>query len=363
MKKLYLHIGMGKTGTTALQKFFFQNRRALKKQGICYPEYGAVSHVHHLVSPHVPRYLEGTLDFLPVDVWAPKLARVSEERLLMSSELIAWADEAEVRAFCQEVTRWFELHIVVYLRRQDNIMMASYNQQVKAGLQKRNIKTIVNHLIKRFNYEKILSPWVSELGQDRIKVGVYEKQQFYKNDIRSDFMHHVFGLDLDKTFRFSEENSNPGLTRAISEYKVFINNVVEDVRVNSRLNDLLFRCSEELEVASRGIFSEHSSLSPDLRLEVIEASEDINSKIAREYLGREDGVLFYDPLPVSSGDWAVQALEMDGAMRISRRLVEMDRDLMLWIAGEAERQSNSELPIRRFAAHIVARSIEGAVEA
>ena len=39
-KTLYLHIGMGKTGTTALQVFFSGNRKAMEKQGIAYPSLG-----------------------------------------------------------------------------------------------------------------------------------------------------------------------------------------------------------------------------------------------------------------------------------------------------------------------------------
>ena len=37
MATLYLHIGMHKTGTTAIQRFCAENRRALLKRGYCYP--------------------------------------------------------------------------------------------------------------------------------------------------------------------------------------------------------------------------------------------------------------------------------------------------------------------------------------
>lgn len=45
------------------------------------------------------------------------------------------------------------------------------------------------------------------------------------------------------------------------------------------------------------IFSDHNLLSPERRLSIIEQFSDFNSMIAREYLGRPDGTLFYDPLP------------------------------------------------------------------
>ncbi len=51
-KNLILHIGMGKTGTSALQDFFWTNRARLEKIGLQLPKYGAVSHANHLLSSH-----------------------------------------------------------------------------------------------------------------------------------------------------------------------------------------------------------------------------------------------------------------------------------------------------------------------
>ena len=93
-KKLYLHIGMGKTGTTALQDFFAHNRQALGEMGISYPERGTMSNAHHLLSPHIPRFLEDQWQFETVDEWAPVLAEESVGNVLLSSELMAWAVEA-----------------------------------------------------------------------------------------------------------------------------------------------------------------------------------------------------------------------------------------------------------------------------
>ncbi len=108
-KKLYLHIGMGKTGTTALQHFFWENRKALASRDICYPNLGVQSEAHHLLSPHIPRFLEDQWKFRAVDEWAPKLSKSRESRLLLSSELMAWADEAKARKFCAQVSTWFSV--------------------------------------------------------------------------------------------------------------------------------------------------------------------------------------------------------------------------------------------------------------
>ena len=208
-KLLYLHIGMGKTGTTALQEFFWENRRLLARNGICYPKLGVKSGAHHLLSPHVPPFLASVWQFIDVSVWAPKLATVSEPIILLSSELIAWAAEDVVRSFCAVLTERFDVKIILYLRRQDNLIMAGYNQQIKAGTQKRDIQAVLAHQLDRFDYAKKLEPWSSMLGDENIIIRPYEKGQFFGGDIRSDFMHHVFGIDVNKDYRVQSENSNP----------------------------------------------------------------------------------------------------------------------------------------------------------
>ena len=48
MRKLYLHIGSGKTGTTSIQKFLSENRKLLSQQNFCYP--GGLANHHQIVT-------------------------------------------------------------------------------------------------------------------------------------------------------------------------------------------------------------------------------------------------------------------------------------------------------------------------
>ena len=256
MKKLlYLHIGMGKTGTTALQDFFWDNRKQLARHDLHYPALGAVANAHHLVSPHIPRFLEGVWDFKSVAEWAPKLAESRQPRILLSSELIAWAEEGVVRDFCTELSNWFDIKVVLYLRRVDNIIMASYNQQIKAGPQRRKIDDIYIENIDRFDYPKILSVWAESVGRENVIVRPYERRQFHGEDIRRDFMHHVFGIELDDSFTLSTANSNPRLSQDAGEYKRLVNNLMSDEKKNARFNKLLADYSLELTRHTSSAFS------------------------------------------------------------------------------------------------------------
>ena len=358
-KKLYVHIGMGKTGTTALQNFFWENRAALSGHDLCYPARGIMSGAHHLLSPHVPRFLEDQWSFETVDQWAPELAQVPEGRILLSSELMAWADEASARRFCAQVSAYFELYVVIYLRRQDSIIMASYNQQIKAGPQRRRIDLIYRKQIEKFDYRKVLAPWADSLEPGKLIVRPYEKQQFSGGDIRRDFMKHVFNMDLGDEFDFNEQNSNPRLSLAAGEYKRMVNCLVDDNEKNERFNQLLMQYSAEQDSSSTSMFSSQSVLSPEQRLEIIDATRDSNEYIARQFLSRPDGRLFEEEEPQLDQAWDGLDLDGEAAAQMTEYLRAREPRLVDYLGGQIEQFRNALAYQRRHAARTLARSVLG----
>ncbi|TGD74094.1 sulfotransferase [Mangrovimicrobium sediminis] len=356
-KKLYLHIGMGKTGTTALQNFFWDNRKLLAQRDICYPELGSQSHAHHLLSPHIPRFLEGEWQFKRVDDWAPKLAESEQSRILLSSELMAWAEDAKARKFCAQLSVWFDVHMVIYLRRQDNIIMASYNQQIKAGPQRRRIDLIYRQKVERFDYPRILAPWTDSLSPGKVIVGPYEREQFYRGDIRRDFMHRVFALDLDDAFELSTGNSNPRLSLAAGEYKRMVNNLDKDGAKNARFNELLMRYSAEQDTDSTSYYSSQSVLSPQQRLEIIETTREASAKIARQYLGRADGKLFLEPEPQPDDLWNGIDLTREDADAITAYIRQHDSHLLHWLSRQVEEKKDHLAYQIRHSARFLAGSV------
>ncbi len=363
MKRIYLHIGMGKTGTTALQDFFWDNRQLLAESGICYPEHGIQSNAHHLLSPHIPRFLEGDWAFESVAEWAPRLAELEQDRILLSSELMAWGSPESIREFCEEASGWFDVHVVVYLRRQDNIIMASYNQQIKAGPQKRRIDLIYRNQIARFDYLRILEPWESSLGADKIIVRPYEQKQFYGQDVRRDFMQHVFGLEIDERYEFRSGNSNPRLSLATSEYKRMINNLVTDPQQNARFNQLLMQYSAEHESDSQGVYSEQSVLSPEQRLEILDAARETSEQIARRFLHCEDGRLFRDAEPDPDSPWQGIDLSREDADAITAFLEGEDAKLLAALGREIEEKKNHLAYQIRHSARYLSASVLSTAEA
>lgn len=353
-KKLYLHIGMGKTGTTALQSFFWNNRRSLQKNGIEYPSVGCTSNAHHLLSPHHPEFLHGW-KFLSVDHWAPKLSRSRFDTVLVSSELMSSADEAKVRKFCAQVSAWFDLYIVVYLRRQDDLIMASYNQQIKAGTQKRHLSAIYPKQADKYNYFRILAPWIDSVAPGRVIVRPYEKDQFYSADLRRDFMHHVLGLEVDDSYELSSEDSNPSLGYLAGEFKRLINLVAPDPNRNTALNELL------MEYVDNRAEAEHvlrRALNAEQRQEIMAAVEDSNRLIARELMQRETGMLFRQSTPSVDDPVESSELSQAEANSIADFFYHRDRTLASWLIKQSMSLPADATPMIKRSAAMLRRSFE-----
>jgi hypothetical protein len=362
-KALYVHIGIGKTGTTALQEFFWSNRKELARAGICYPKLGVRAGAHHLLSPHVPPFLSNVWDFIDVGQWAPRIASVQRDKILVSSELMAWAAEDVARAFCAKLKEWFDVRVVIYLRRQDNLIMAGYNQQIKAGTQKRDIRAVVQHQLHRFDYERKLRPWSAEVGAANMIVRPYEREQFHAGDIRNDFMHRVFGFDIDDGYRCAERNSNPRLSLSAMEYKRLINNLIPDAAKSCQFNETLLWYSRLVDRTADKMFSGQSILSPEERLEILRKYEPANQMIARKYMGRRDGKLFYEPIPTNGQEWAERTITDEELAAISQFILEHSPRLLTVVRNSIVTAQASDDSNRKEIAMRLARSLNSVRQA
>lgn len=295
-RTLILHIGMGKTGTTAIQNALWDNREVLARHGVTYPSVGTVAKAHHLIAPRCPPFLSHTgWRFLEVAEWAPLLAEAGTDRILMSSELIVWAEPDQVAAFCAALLEHFDLKVVLYLRRQDNSIMAGYNQMIKAGTQTASIDRVIDRQLDRYDYLAKIWPWEKALGAENLVVLPYERGQFHKGDLIDDFLLKVLGMERPEGFVVGgDRNPNPRLSRAAMEYKRCINNLIREPGSSERFNPVIARYSESTDAGSGAIFHEHDLLTPEQRSYVMSVFEPGNGYIARKFMGREDGVLFLD---------------------------------------------------------------------
>ena len=95
--RVYLHVGLPKTGTTHIQEMLWHNRARLAAQGVLYPGYVHYAHFHAAVDLHRARFPSWATP-LSTGAWDRVVAQTAgwPDRCVISSELLATAGPAQV---------------------------------------------------------------------------------------------------------------------------------------------------------------------------------------------------------------------------------------------------------------------------
>ena len=130
-KKLILHIGANKTGSSAIQRFLSTNNLALREEGIIVPNknFQVARNIegHHVFSfvELLNNPLEGqkrlgdALD--AVDAAYPKATAI-----LLSAENLT-ANPAAPSLF-EDLVKRYDIEVIIYIRRQDEFILSSWQQ-------------------------------------------------------------------------------------------------------------------------------------------------------------------------------------------------------------------------------------------
>lgn len=127
-----LHIGLMKTGTTAIQRAASARRRALLRQGVLYP--GRLYNHRQAALALMNRQPASLGATPPVDAWSDlctEVERSSADRVWVSNEFICGADEETASRFLAALGP--QTHVVVTLRGVASILPSLWQQYVKIG--------------------------------------------------------------------------------------------------------------------------------------------------------------------------------------------------------------------------------------
>ena len=351
MTNFILHIGYGKTGTTAIQRFLHHNRTALANAQTLYPDFfihGAWLNAYN--HNFLGRALAGRVGWWDQsaeqliaqvedqarDAAADKVI-LSAETFLGGIEPLDFDDEADYRLACrtavERTARALGSHmveIIVYLRRQDQWLESVLNQNIKYSgllprkLAKASIAETCRIYEPRLNYAASLDPWRASFGKEAVTVGVYERTQLSGGDVVADFRKRA-GLDKLSltTPAWDATTANRGLHRDVLEVKKILNRISRPKFEERALVESMYRVSEALSAHNRGMSA--SILSAEARRAIVESVAESNKVVAREYLLRFDGVLFREALPDSAADSRDYAgLDIGVAVEV---LLRLERDL------------------------------------
>lgn len=315
MPTLYLHIGMPKTGTSYIQKFLKENRNVLGTKGYVFPIFPEVPNVlpqrnaRFLI--HTYRDENGKVDKAKMkEVWNSNFDYISQlftkyDNMIMSEESI-WGLKDKNDRFWKKLkkevdSRGIDCKVVAYLRRQDLFEQSHWAQKVQE-YETCTFNEYINGVSRdRLDYYTRLNDIAKFMGKDNIIVRVYEKQQWggTQNNLISDFFNTV-GLELTDDFVTPEKSVvNISLSGKYLAFKHYMNRYPERQAIQHK-KDCLYKALGELAYrnASNTNYSKNVFLSQEETVAYLDKFKEANELVAKEYLGREDGVLFMDEVVV-----------------------------------------------------------------
>lgn len=294
---LYLHIGTEKTGTTSVQKFFRANRDVLARNGIFYPAApGNQNHMGLAVaaqrsSKRAPlRKSVGVRSEDDVEKFRADLARDlaaelsggAYETVVMSGEHCSsrLLEDDEVRWLKEFLSPFFDrIHIVVYIRRQDDYLLSTYSTAVKSGatgpLHLPPEKTIRH----RYDHWNLLSRWARVFGRENIVCRKFEKSALRSGDIVDDFL-DAAAIDGNRGYR-RPANVNESLDAETLEFlRLFNGHIPRFAKggINPERNNIVSLLSK----VSQGPLV---TLPDDELARFMALFEDTNRQVAMEYFG------------------------------------------------------------------------------
>ena len=245
-RKIDLHIGLQKTGSTAIQRFFASNRDRIRADGMLYPIVpGLEQHVglrlYSQTGPHaydelnlqmLARKASGAFDKRKfAEAFQAEIEGTAAGHIILSSEHLAYLESENELQTLREFLLPFgrRIDVIVYLRRQDEHFTSDYAQIIKSGgtahFDQDDVAKWNPLLPSILNFDTLLDRWASVFGADRVNVRVYEREKLVDGDVVIDFLHTARVPHLQRLYR--REDHNPSLDRHQVEFLRLFNAEME----------------------------------------------------------------------------------------------------------------------------------------
>ncbi|MHA7813838.1 MAG: hypothetical protein ACX94C_10645 [Phycisphaerales bacterium] len=205
-KRVYLHIGWEKTGSSAVQVFCARNQRWLNDRGLHYPLMGRLPQ-------HIALYLNlkqgySSLVRRSCDALRAEIERCEQDAMIFSHESLHSCSPA----MFAHIFEGCDVRIVAYVRRPDAALISFFVTMARFGEISihdmfRGIRKYAGERLGHFDYYWGLRGFESEFGRDAITVRHYDRADMVGGQTVSDLM-HVIGIDDLDGAMWADDRSN-----------------------------------------------------------------------------------------------------------------------------------------------------------
>lgn len=226
MRKVFIHIGQHKTGTTRIQYALARSSSVLEKQNYEYPLLSA-----HAAHDYLHRYCVDIMQYGKSDLEGRvseliKNIKCFDGNVIISAEGLQEVDPELLRKIFSE----FDVVIVAYVREQADYLFSAYLQEVKSGGESRTfpewIESMGKHIGAYYPYSW-LNSWEAAFGVGCVIVRIYDRSSLVDGDVLADFL-QVVGLQsvaMDIGATMINEPSNLRVNQYLHEAMRVINSL------------------------------------------------------------------------------------------------------------------------------------------
>jgi hypothetical protein len=176
MKKVYIHIGHGKTGTSSIQMALSRNQEALHSQGIYYPLRNKGSINHHILAPFCIDSLSKDIIGL-YDEFIGLFLASDCHTLILSSEQFTYCRPRIIEQI-GEIFSPFDVKIIYFARCQSQLIKSAYMQHLKQ--EKPTTPESLSEYAEKnryaFMHTRRVKNWASVFGRKAINAYCYSSK-------------------------------------------------------------------------------------------------------------------------------------------------------------------------------------------
>ena len=276
--RLTLHIGAGKTGSSAIQTFLRKNATVLAERGIVVPDknlgFGGTLTGEHVWA--LQQFISSGDNASVLRALAAMNCRETQgKRILLSAENLS--NVGSHRTFLG-LDEHFDADAILYIRRQDDLLMSAWQQWYAKG--ERDLHAWLVRALRRYGqWERIITEWETVVGAGRVKVRLFERSFFVDGDLLSDFISAsdipVKGEPLDTEVGVV----NASLSDIVTSIVAGSANLFSSAHDNEYYNYVQRVMGSDAQSGSRKL----SLITPEVRESIVDYYRDINARVQQRF--------------------------------------------------------------------------------